>query len=951
MKAETLIVKSRNCRHHIVDIFHWVVDSAYMASPGSTLCSFANVSDPLELYIPGGSSFYIPLSFIFTPEGRPISAYELQPTTSLVELRYTNGSTHGVLLHKKRRESILSLGQTALQSTFIHCSQLARGNSCINVLLAFLEQVVLREDYPALERLLQWSLGEHTLYYVQKVKAAMSLETLDGAIDTIQSQGSEKTIEQELVAVQGLFYKNQTGMLPYSQANDRQIDNQTWLFHALASIFEVIIDQIFIEGQGVRHKFYHPNSVSWLCPVVSLCGDMWLQARVVVSCGKQLKDFTLSTNLFAELKEMYDLRKAVKKMTNIGEMQVLRPMAVTLEARFATCTQGIERRKAELDEVTGLLYEQATTQQSMVSLIDSRTKCASNGCGKVATHFFECDYGICAECLDLQLQSKFLHCDHCGKVIQRLNSVWKMYPPLSLQEKAAAQASQAKLNCSKCNISLKTGTLPIPDKLKPRVYQLECWDSLCSRCLEGCVREGSGTCPTCHMYVDIHEEEVLKTTEQCAGCKQWKPLIREFPAVSCQNHRLCVQCVSSLRLLSNCRICNRSFTQEEQSILANFSALTCLRCKDPVRRAQLVSNENPQCECVFCSKCYALVQRNSTDLRTCPGCRQQQSGQKILLRAYMNILNSVQSADFEEFAECRKATEKRHANYTECQICYGPIVSELSKVCAGRCLHCFHDECLGEAVKQDLDTIIRQNLRRSPKCPGATCKEELSTMHLTGQRHLISAEMYDKYQFYAAMQTHKEFKCQCNTVDYIEKDLKHFPCAKCHLDQCVTCHMAWAADHDAKACQFYQIEQAIKERFPASPAECPACNGTGLAPAKAGETKQEPCSTCTFSQCPGCKLPYLKDDHCDHVVCQNPECKVAFCFPCACLRSPTMEHCNQWHRPQCPNYPKDVTPAQIAKIIKGEKKHAKCTECMRLGKRCDPPPDLARIRRFALAEY
>ena len=224
-------------------------------------------------------------------------------------------------------------------------------------------------------------------------------------------------------------------------------------------------------------------------------------------------------------------------------------------------------------------------------------------------------------------------------------------------------------------------------------------------------------------------------------------------------------------------------------------------------------------------------------------------------------------------------------------------------------------------------------------------------MHLTGQRHLISTEMYDKYQFYVATQTHKEFICgQCKSVDYIEKEQIHFPCAQCQFDQCANCHGIWTPNHDAKACQFNKIEQAIKERFPACPAECQACKGTGLDPVEEGK-KPEPCSTCTFSQCPGCKLPYLKNNHCDHVKCMNPECLTEFCFPCACLRSPTMEHCNQWHRRQCPHFPKDETPAQTLEIVKAEKIKAKCTECQRLGKRCNPPPDLARIRRFAQEEY
>jgi hypothetical protein len=80
----------------------------------------------------------------------------------------------------------------------------------------------------------------------------------------------------------------------------------------------------------------------------------------------------------------------------------------------------------------------------------------------------------------------------------------------------------------------------------------------------------------------------------------------------------------------------------------------------------------------------------------------------------------------------------------------------------------------------------------------------------------------------------------------------------------------------------------------------------------------------------------------------NPECKAVFCFPCACFRLPTTEHDNHWHRPQCPHYPTGTNPARV---IKGEKFREKCSECKKSGKMCVPPANLARIRRFALAEY
>ena len=919
-----------------------------MASSASQLCSIASVTDPLVLYLPNGSTFSLPLSYIYHPDGRAIAASEVQ-ASSLIELHYSNEATYGVLLNGKQREDISQLGLPPLQQSFVSCSQLSKGNVSVSILLAFLEQAVLREDYKALDSLLKWSLGQQMKYYAETLRTTFKMETFDWIMTTMQSHGSAEVIAQELIDLQGSFYKAKTGLLPYSQATDRQIDDQAWLFHALASVFDVIIDCVTSNGQGLWHRYYYPNSTSILCPVISLYKDMWLQAKTVLFCSKQLKDFALSANTYAEVREVYEMRREVKKSVNIPEMLAFRPMAKAIEARFTDCLAKVDSRKQELDGVLGIMYELATAQPSITSLIDTRVKCATNGCGKVSTHYFECEYGVCQECLHSMLQRGIVHCDHCGKVIQRFNSVWKMFPSLSPQEKASALAANDRLQCSKCGTSKKTGVLPIPGKLKPRVYQLECWDALCSLCLEACVRDGSGTCPTCHLYVDIHEEEVLKTTALCTGCSAWKPLIREFPAVSCADHRFCIECVSKLKVLKACGFCSREYTQAEQGILANFSALSCLKCKDPVRRAQLVFNENSLCACIFCSKCYSLAKRNSTDLTTCPECKQQQFGSEILLRSYINVINSVQSADFTEFTEYREAAEHRTENYPICKICFEPMLSQLSKVCVGRCLHCFHNSCLQDAIESDINQIISRNLRRAAKCPVATCKEEVSPIYFSGQRALLSSDINDKFNFYAALMTHKAFKCgQCKQDDFIEKELNHFPCRKCTLDQCITCHAPWAADHDAKACQFTLIEQTIKDSFPASPAECQSCNGTGFDPVQEKDEKPEPCSNCTFSQCPGCKLPYLKDKHCDHVVCMNPECQAVFCFPCACFRLPTMEHDIHWHRPQCPHYPKGTN---VAKIIKGEKYKEKCSECKKLGKVCAPPKNLARIRRFALAEY
>ena len=93
-----------------------------------------------------------------------------------------------------------------------------------------------------------------------------------------------------------------------------------------------------------------------------------------------------------------------------------------------------------------------------------------------------------------------------------------------------------------------------------------------------------------------------------------------------------------------------------------------------------------------------------------------------------------------------------------------------------------------------------------------------------------------------------------------------------------------------------------------------------------------------FSQCPGCKTPYLKDEGCEHVTCADPTCKLEFCFQCACIRQPTLVHGNHYHRPECRFYSsysgKDVF-------------ESKCSECTKQGAVCARPSRLNRPRKFS----
>jgi hypothetical protein len=69
------------------------------------------------------------------------------------------------------------------------------------------------------------------------------------------------------------------------------------------------------------------------------------------------------------------------------------------------------------------------------------------------------------------------------------------------------------------------------------------------------------------------------------------------------------------------------------------------------------------------------------------------------------------------------------------------------------------------------------------------------------------------------------------------------------------------------------------------------------------------------------------------------------------LRQPTMVHGTNWHRKQCRYYPNYNSEEQNRKKIEAEKMNPKCQECVRLGRKCLPPPDLLVAGKFTQAEY
>jgi len=143
-------------------------------------------------------------------------------------------------------------------------------------------------------------------------------------------------------------------------------------------------------------------------------------------------------------------------------------------------------------------------------------------------------------------------------------------------------------------------------------------------------------------------------------------------------------------------------------------------------------------------------------------------------------------------------------------------------------------------------------------------------------------------------------------------------CHNCGFQFCALCQAQWGATHDTKRCQFDELQKQITE------------------------LEQVLGPTNVIAQCPTCKIPFLKDDACEHMKCKTPTCP-DWCFVCSAVRPPILAHSTHWHRPDC----KFVGTEDIS----GEPMKQDCPECVKLGRRCDPPPQLKVPRRFDFDEY
>ncbi|OMJ90995.1 hypothetical protein SteCoe_6569 [Stentor coeruleus] len=362
---------------------------------------------------------------------------------------------------------------------------------------------------------------------------------------------------------------------------------------------------------------------------------------------------------------------------------------------------------------------------------------------------------------------------------------------------------------------------------------------ICNDCLHDILRENKKSCPECKKnFSDEDNTKYRGFTKLCEGCGNYFNIVKGFMKKMCK-HDLCVGCISMCSE-NKCMVDNKPFDNTYGIDLSTVLRKKCVKCGANYDRMSPYEL-GKKCECAICEDCQAL-----NFIEKCCICQYPFSEY---------LLNKLRE----------KKGDLTRVVYKMCPICQTDCdMKEMH--CLVNCDHYICKACF----EYNVDYLLTENqIDTISKCP--QCFVKIYDAQL---ERMISQEAFDKVNFYslqsAGIKTIKCPKCRLEFIPGIERRVICLN-PNCNFAFCKECEQEF---HDKGNCQDKFIDERIKDL----------------------EALNDPDGV---SQCPNCRLPYIKDPHCDHVKCLAVDCATEFCFRGACLRSPTLEHGGHYHRPQC----------------------------------------------------
>ena len=410
---------------------------------------------------------------------------------------------------------------------------------------------------------------------------------------------------------------------------------------------------------------------------------------------------------------------------------------------------------------------------------------------------------------------------------------------------------------------------------------------LCDVCVVESIRSKEYMCKICATKFSEENLSYFRSIKKlCEECEEEFYWIKYFPKRLCK-HLICIECVSeSEKLVCFWKCPKFNISHLELKLLCK---IRCEKCKTWYEKKEFYWMHKA-CECNICDYCQVSTDNNDSLIK----CIQCSAGFKNEVVEYLK----------------RKNVEVSQLPLRECGVCLSKFkINQIIELIA--CDHIICRPCFSNMTQE----YLQDNSKVSEISKCFQCPEPIPGNQLEA---ILDPEYYEKYVYFILIKQFELTQCPLCKTEFEVYLSRKATCTNvdCRYSFCKTCKEDY---HESGGCNEEFIQARIKEL----------------------ETIDE--EEVGVTQCPSCRIPYLKQSStCTHVDCLNPSCKASFCFKCACIRSPTLVHGNHYHRPQCQDY-NDYNGNE-------DEFNPACLQCQKGGELCSRPKALRVPRKVAFDE-